>query len=243
MRLHFDVGWLGLAAGILWMSAGPVLAQSPAVPLDELPAAVRESVRRVMQQPSLSASGPAEDFAGRPTLYHWLLDHPDRAAQAWRRLGAPCMEIADRGAGRFGWADQQGSDLSWETIYRSPEMRVWYAQGRVRPGVLLPPLGVRAVVVLRHADYQDAGGKTHIHHQADLFVQTDSKTASLVARLIGPAAPHLTEQCISQLEIFFSALTRYLDRHPEYVEVLLSEERPFGSLPIRPKDQFAQGSR
>jgi hypothetical protein len=210
------------------------------LPLDELPPTLRDSVRRIMEQPSLRASGPAEDFNGRANLYQWLLDHPDRAAQAWRRLGAPCMEITDRGAGRFGWADQQGSDLSWETIYRSPEFRIWYAQGRVRPGLLLPSLSLRAVVVLRHADYQDAGGRPHIRHQADLFLQTDSKTAGLFARLIGPAAPHLTEQCVSQLEIFFSGLTRYLDRHPEYVEVLLCGDRPFGSLPSR-NGPLAQG--
>ncbi|MBY0522174.1 MAG: hypothetical protein K2R98_02175 [Gemmataceae bacterium] len=245
------LGRLLLAAGVFWVSAATVLAQpapiprdgkklperslpasaAQSVPWDELPQPARDPVRRIIEQPTLSASGPVEEFTGHGPMYLWLLDHPDRAAQAWRRLGAPCLDIADRGQGRFGWSDQQGSDLSWETVYRSGEMRIWYAEGRARPGLLLPPLGVRAVVVLRHGERLDAQGRPRLYHQADLFLQTDSKTAGLMARLIGPTAPRLTEQCVTQLELFFSALTCYLNRHPERAEVLFFGERPLGWLP------------
>jgi len=248
MRHHpTQLGWLILALGMVW--ASPAMAQVPRVdneqsmlppqansktarlPLDELPPAIRDKVRRVIEQPSLSASGPIEEFAGRPALYYWLLDHPDRAAQAWRRLGAPALDITDRGQGRFGWADQQGSDLIWDTVYRTPEMRIWYAEGRARPGLLLPSLSVRAVVVMRHGQRIDTLGRTRIYHQADLYLQTDNKTAALLARWIGPSAPRLTEQCVVQLEVFFSALTCYLDRHPERAEPLFFGDRPLGWIP------------
>jgi len=212
------------------------------VPLEELPAGVRDTVRRIIGQPTLSARAPAEDFAGAPSLYQWLLDHPDRAAQAWHRLGSPCLDITDRGAGWFGWADQQGSDLSWETIYRSPQMRIWYAEGKARAGALVPPLAVRAVVVLHHGNYLDSANRSRICHQADLYFQTDSRTASLVARLMGPTAPRLTEQCVTQMQVFFSALTRYMDRHPERADTLFFGDRPLGSAaPPRADKTMARG--
>jgi hypothetical protein len=230
---RLEAGWLGVLVGVLWVGAAPAPAQPtvaraaagitpPAPPLHLLPTEVRAKVRKITDKPTLSARAPAEEFNGQPALYHWLLDHPDRAGLAWRRLGTPCLEIVDRGQGRFGWADDQGSDLYWETILDCPQMRVWYAEGRARPGLLLPPLSVRAVVVLHHWQAPDESGRPRLHHQADLFLQTDSKTAALVARLMGPSAPRLMEQCVTQLQFFFSALTRYLDRYPDRAEALLS---------------------
>jgi hypothetical protein len=192
------------------------------VPLAELPVGVRDKVQRVLDQPTLFARGPAEEFRGQAMMYHWLLDHPDRAALAWRRLGAPCMEISDQGGGRFGWNDGQDNMVQWETIYRSSELRIWYAEGSGRPAPMLPLVPMRAVVVLRCVEKADTLGRSRIGHQADLFAQTDSKTAALVAKILGPSMQRLTEQSITQLEMFFSCLLGYLDRHPEQVPLLLA---------------------
>jgi hypothetical protein len=191
------------------------------VPMDEVPPQLREDVRRALDKPTLFATGPAESFPCRPELYYWLLDHPDRATAAWRRLGATCLPITDRGAGRFGWKDDQGSDLVWETIHQTPEVRVWVAQGQVRLGTHLPIVPVRAVVVLRHNKTSEQNGTTVMSHQADVFVHTDSRTASLATKLMGPSAPRMAEQGVGQLQMFFSALAWYCQRHPEQTQQLL----------------------
>ena len=60
-----------------------------------------------------------------------------------------------------------------------------------------------------------------VQHHADMFMHTDSKTASLVARLMGPSAPRMAEQAAGQMEMFFSALAWYLDQHPAKAETVL----------------------
>src|SRR4051812_18421283 len=65
------------------------------VPIELLPPGVRENVTKVVGQPTLTAHGPAEEF--RAGVYEWLIDHPDRTAVAWRRLGVPCVGITDLG--------------------------------------------------------------------------------------------------------------------------------------------------
>jgi hypothetical protein len=192
-----------------------------AVPLAEIPDRCRAQVRGVLMQSTLSGSGPVEQFPGKPGLYFWFLDHPDRAAKAWRQMGVACQEIVNRGDGRFGWTDGHGSDLRWETVYRAPRMHIWYAEGTVNPGAIFPTVPIRAVVVMHHADAVDAQGESHITHHADLFVQTDSKAAAMIVRLFGPSVPKLTEECLGQMEMFFSALTNYVQRHPEKAEALL----------------------
>src|SRR5437870_10421259 len=83
------------------------------VPLQDIPVAFRERLRRITEHPTLRARGPLEVFRGRMDLYHWLLDHPDRGVVAWRRLGAKCGDIDERGAGHFSWTDGQGSEIHW----------------------------------------------------------------------------------------------------------------------------------
>jgi hypothetical protein len=182
--------WL-IGALFFCLAVSAVRAQPPStrpetaalVPLAEVPPALRERVRRVLEQPALYARGPTEEFTGCPELYFWFLENPHRAAAAWRRLGAPCLEIMDRGSGRFGWNDGEGTDICWETIYRSDLLRVWYAEGSARPTPLLPAVPVRVVVVLRHCQQPDATGQSLLYQQADLFVQTESRAANLVTRM------------------------------------------------------------
>jgi hypothetical protein len=246
-RGRVGVCGLGCVAGVLWASAGLAGAQAPlrapaaevlpgAVPLDELPAPVRERVRQVVQQPTLCTHGPAEVFVCQPATYYWLLDHHDRAAAAWRRLGARCVEISDRGGGRFGWSDGQGSDVHWDTVHRGPGLRVWYAEGVVRAGLLLPAVPVRAVVVLRHAAGHDEDGRPLLGHQLSLFVHADSRAATLAKRLLGASVPRLAEQYVLQMEQFFSSLARYLYRYPDQAEPLLSDAVRLapGATPARP---------
>src|SRR5262245_5182940 len=128
MRCRLRPCWLGLLAGVVW--AGTARAQpaprasstaadkahaAALVPLNELPPHVREGARLTLEKPTLFSHGPAESFVCDPSVYYWFLDHPDRAVTAWRRLGAKCVSISDRGGGRFGWSDESGGDIVWET--------------------------------------------------------------------------------------------------------------------------------
>ena len=227
---RIEVSCLGLLAGLLWAGAATACAQQPPapaweaapVPLEQLPDPVRERVRQVLEHPTFHATGPAESFLCNPEQYYWFLEHPDRAVVAWRRLGARCIDIQDRGNGRFGWSDNLGSDVAWSTVYRDAGMRVWYAEGSVRAGKMLPLLPVQAVVVLHYAALSDQGGQAFVRHQAELTLHTDSKTAALVARMIGASAPRLGQQYVAQLEMFYSALAWYLGQHPRQAEALLS---------------------
>jgi hypothetical protein len=187
----------------------------PRVPVEQLPPELRDKVQQVLEQPTLSAPGQAESFACQPALYHWLLDHPNQCVGLWRQMGARVTHIEERGNGWFAWVDGQGSEVRWGTVLRTPELRVWYAEGRVKPGVLLPSAQVRAVVVMYHRELQDAKGKTGIRHQARLYVTTDSRAMNLAARLMGGTAPRLAEQYMGQLEMFYGALAWYLDQDAE----------------------------
>src|SRR5205823_745701 len=202
--------------------------------------ALRDRVRKVVSQPTLVTHAAADEFKASPKMYEWLLDHPDRAAIAWGRAGVECAPITDRGNGRFAYTDDEGSDIVWSTIANGPNARIWYAEGQVRAGRLMPLIPVKAVVVLRHTYQENGGDGPRIRHQVDVFAQADSRAANIVTRLFGATADRMAEQGAEQMLTFFSALSKYLAQHPERTDKLLAprpSERRAESLEPRAKSQ------
>ena len=99
--------------------------------------------------------------------------------------------------------------------------RVWFAEGQARLAAHLPLITVRAVAVLRYTKRRESSGRTFVTHDVDVYMQTDSRAAALVLKLIGPAAPHLAEEGASQLLLFFSGVARHLEAHPDETFTLL----------------------
>ena len=245
--------WLGLLAGALWAGTtaaaraqqgsarGADTAQDKAraaaqVPLNLLPPQVREGARHALEKPTVFSRGPAESFVCDPAVYYYFLDHPDLAVAAWRRLGAKCLTITDRGGGRFGWSDPNGSDIVWQTVYSTPELRIWYAEGKARPSPVLPLVPVRAVVLLHHTEMRDRNGNPAIRHRTDMFLRTDSLAANLASKVMGGSPTRIAEQNLGQLQMFFAGLAWYLHRHPERAGTLVPEATvPAQTTPARPR--------
>src|SRR5262245_24345081 len=106
------------SAGGIFRKADP--AQTVPIPWDELNENVTAHAKKMLEKPTLVARGPAETFACMPEQYFWLLDHPDRAVTAWRRLGAKCVSIERRPGNKFAYVDDAGSDVVWETVHQTP---------------------------------------------------------------------------------------------------------------------------
>jgi hypothetical protein len=194
------------------------------VALADMPAATREALTKVMKDPTLTTVSPPEEFVAHPDMYQWLLDHPDRAAAAWRKLGVAAVEIKPLKDGRFCWKDENGSELVWQNVAQGPTGRVWYAEGRVKPGAVLPTVPVTAVAILSHSDKQRPTGDATIKQQLEVFLHTDSKTAALVTKAFGESAPKMAQQGTEQLLMFFSGIAKYAHDRPEKARGLLTSD-------------------
>jgi hypothetical protein len=200
-------------------------AQPVTVPWDVLNERATAIAKQMMERPTVQARGPSETFTCTPKQYYWLLDNPDSAVTAWRRLGAKCVSIQKRGPGKFGYTDESGSDVTWETIHNGPGVRVWFAEGKVKASSVLPLIPVKALVILRHSEGKTSDGVVYIQHYAEVVIHTDSKAAAGVTKLMGQSAPRLAEQGLGQLQLFFSALSCYVGRHPERIDTLFRTEK------------------
>jgi hypothetical protein len=194
------------------------------VALEAMPAATRDALSKVMKDPTLSALSTPEEFVGHPDMYQWLLDHPDRTAGAWRKMGVAAVEIKPLKDGRFCWKDENGSELVWQNVAQGPTGRIWYAEGKVNPGPLLPTVSITAVAVLKYSETPRAAGDAVIKQQIEVFLHTDSKTAALVTKMLGDSAPRMAAQGSEQLLMFFSGIAKYAHEKPEKARVLLAPD-------------------
>lgn len=201
----------------------PTSPTAPSV-LDFVAPNYRDTVAQVMKNATLSAKAADDEFTAHAKIYDWLLEHPDRASLAWRRMKIPCVEIKDLGKGQFHWADPNGSELTWQTVGRFPDGIVWYATGKVNPGTLLPTTPVKAVAILRipRQALDEKAGTAKFQPLVNVYLQTDSRAASALVRMIGPAAPRMAEDGAEQLLLFFSGPARYIYKHPDEAQSLLA---------------------
>jgi hypothetical protein len=194
------------------------------VPLEEMPASTRDTLSKVMKSPTVTATCPPEEFVAHSDVYTWLLDNPDRTAAAWRKLGVEAIEIKTSKDGRFCWKDENGSELTWQSVAQGPSGRVWYAEGKVKPGPFLPTFPVKAVAILNHAAKARPTGDSLIKHQVQIFLHSDSRAANFLTRMFGDAVPKMAEQGSEQLLMFFSGIAKYAHDKPEKAKALLSEK-------------------
>ena len=214
--------------GQSWPAVRTVSANQPAAApslLDYVQPQHRKAVSEVFKNCTLSTKADDDHFLAHPAVYDWLLEHPDRASLAWRRLNIPCLEIQEMAPGRFTWKDpDHGSELVWETVGRVPQGMIWYASGKVKTGPLLPMVHVKAVAVLQAPRTPVEGkiGVAEFTPKIQLYLHSDSRAAQALLRILGPAASRMAEQGAEQLLLFFCGPARYIYRHPDELDRLLS---------------------
>jgi hypothetical protein len=192
--------------------------------LDYVAETHREAVATVIKAPTLTAKATEDEFVAHPKVYDWLLEHPDRTSLAWQRLNVPCVEITDLGKGRFSWTDESGSELTWQIVGTFENGMVWYATGKVKAGMLIPTLPVKAVAVLQspRTAPEASSGEAKFKPLVNVYITCDSKLAAAAMRIAGPSAPRMAEEGAEQLLLFFSGVARYLQRKPDQIETLLA---------------------
>ncbi|MEZ6141300.1 MAG: hypothetical protein R3B84_12085 [Zavarzinella sp.] len=193
--------------------------------LEQLSAKQKKHIYEILQYPTLKTQAPAEKFVANKEMYQWLLDHPDKTSKAWQNLGVAAINIQALNDGRFVWKDETGSEVVWYPIATSERGRIWYATGKVKPAKLIPTVPVTAVALLTHSDEKRPAGDATITHKVEVFMQTDSKVASVVTRMMGDQIPTMAQTGCEQMLLFFSGIARYTHQKPEKIDGLFQTKK------------------
>lgn len=190
--------------------------------LDAVNPEFRDAVAKCMAKATVSTRARGDEVVCTVAVYEWLYEHPDRVALAWQRLKVPSIPINDLGNGKFGWTDEYGSEVVWQTVGTFTDGRIWYATGKVKAAPATPSIPVQSVVVVRHKKRIEKDGVALYAPVVEAYMHSDSKAANLVLRVLGPAVPNVAEQAASQLLDFFGGIAAYVQKHPDRADELLA---------------------
>jgi len=182
----------------------------------------RDAVARCMSKPTVATQATGDEVVCTVAVYEWLYEHPDRVALAWQRLKVPSIPIMAMGEGRFGWTDEYGSRIVWQTVGTFPEGRVWYATGKVKAAPAAPAIPVQSVVVVKHKRRIEKDGVALFVPSVEAYMHSDSKAANLILRVLGPTVPNVAEQAAGQLLDFFGGIAAFVQKHPDRADELLA---------------------
>jgi hypothetical protein len=202
--------------------APAAVAAAPRVSIaDVVKPEFRDAVQKVVKNPTISTRAAGEEVVCTVAVYEWLYDHPDRVALAWMRLKVPAITISDLGGGKFAWTDENGSEVVWQTVGTFADGRVWYATGKVKGGKAMPAIPIQGVIVVSHPKKAEKDGVALFTPTAQAYLHSDSRTANLALRALGPTAPKLAEDAAGQLLDFFGGIAGYVQKHPKEANDLL----------------------
>lgn len=201
----------------------PFATPAPRVPLESIDPAVRDKVASVMDKPTLASRSQPETFNTEHAMYRFLLEHPDQGVKLWRQLGAKVSNIDERPGKTYLWHDGQGSEVTWQIVYRAPGVHVWYAEGKVKPALLLPLQPFRAVAVLAYTEGVDTNNLPAVRHQVHFSLKCEGRAIALAARVMGGSAPRLAEQYLGQLQMFYGGLAWYLYQDGERAKKMFKD--------------------
>ena len=193
--------------------------------LDVVRPEFHEGVLKCVRHPTVATQSAGDEIVCTVAVYHWLYDHPDRVALAWQRLKIPTVTITDLGSGKFGWTDENGSEVIWQTVGTFADGRVWYASGKVKISAVSPSIPIQATFIVSHPRKAEKDGVAVFVPHVQVYVHSDSKAANLALRVIGPSAPRLAEEAASQLLDFFGGIATVVQKNPTKAEMLLGPPR------------------
>ena len=206
LRFLFQAASLGSALGIaggVWATeddARPSFSREAyeqalqAIPLRELPDAVRAKISSVVQQPTIYRRLPVEAIECDPELYTFLVRYPEVVVNIWQLMGVTRVQIRRVAPYVFDADDGAGTQSRVELLYASREKHLLYANGFYEGPLLKRRVTGRCVLLLQSSYSTTAEERPLISSRLDLFVSLDNVGAELVAKtlhpLVGKTADH-----------------------------------------------------
>lgn len=191
-----------------------------AVPFDKLQQDARAKVSGVLEAAMIFRRLPSVVIECDPTLYLFLLDHPDVVVNIWQVLGISRSALLRTGDQTFRADDGAGTLGSIEYLYRSHDTHVVYAEGTYEGALFSKRLGGRCVLVLKTGYVHETNGRYYITCRLDAFVELDSNGVELVARTLQPLMGAAADHNFRETAAFVAGLSRAAEANQAGLERL-----------------------
>ena len=213
------------------------------LPWSRISASERARIQAVLDTSAQYRRLPELHYVVEPSVYEYLVQHPDVAASTWRVLGISEVQIWQTGPLQYEAMAPDGSQGYADVVYRDNSQCLLLWDGAYNNPLIPRPITTRALLWLRY-DFQPASnGQTRVRQKTDVFLAFPSATARAVALLISPVTNVMMDRNLFEISLYARMMSHAKVRDPAWMEQVAL--RMDGVLPQRRQElaTFARLSR
>ncbi len=178
------------------------------IPMDRLSDASKAKVRSVLSNVSVFRRMPIQVIDCDPSLYLFLVRHPDVVVNIWDVLKLSSVELRQTGSDSYRVAEAVGTLANVEFLYRSDDTHVVYAQGVYEGPLFARSVKGSALIVLKSAYVRETNGRHYVTTRLDTFVRIDHGGAELLTKTLHPLMGRTADMNFIQSMAFLGSFSR-----------------------------------
>lgn len=157
-----------------------------AIPYQELDREARIKVGAVLANTTIFRHLPATTIECDPTLFVFLLEHPDLVVNMWEALGVSEVELRRTGEQTFDASDKAGTRGQLEYLYLGPQTHLLYADGTYTGSLMSRPIRGRCVLLMRSTYARTNNGRPVVRCSIDAFLHLENVGVGMLAKTFQP---------------------------------------------------------
>jgi len=212
--------WRGLFGAALLVAAIAAAGAAPDsqdqrldIPWQGIAVALHQRVREVTQHAIFSRDLHGIPVKSSPTVFDFLLDHPDFAATAGRILGIVKYRIAKERDSVFWGDDAHGATGNFELMYAERGKRVYLAKGTFVKR-FLPTIHGRILLVMAYEHRIDQTGERHVINHVRGYLRIDNRILGILVRIARPVVGPIVDRKVLRTFAAASRLTEHASHDP-----------------------------
>jgi len=231
-------GAIGALALAMFLSSGPVSAQrqgnpleatsSPearqsafgSIPLDQLDSQSRAKVDKVLSNVTLFRRLPVRVIECDPSLYLFLIRHPDVVANIWEVFGVSQLHVEQVAPGSFQAVDTIGTRGKLEILHASDDLHLAFGDGSYEGAMSVRPARGCFLLILKSGYLRDTEGRCYITSRMDCFLNVEPGATELVTKVLQPVVSKVIDMNFAQSVGFVGSLSRTAELNPRGIQRL-----------------------
>jgi hypothetical protein len=193
------------------------------IPIEKLDPPARTKVAAILADVSLFRRMPVKVIDCDPSLYLFLVRHPDVVVNIWEVLEISNLRLREVAPRTYQVIDTVGTRATVEVLYSSHDTQVIYATGSYSGPLLARPVQGRCLLLLRNGYVRETNGRHYITSRLDTFMQVDNGGIELLAKTLQPLMGKTADNNFEQTMAFLGSLSRTAEVNSRGVQRLASK--------------------
>ena len=190
------------------------------IPLSKMDEGSRAKVNSVVKQVSVFRRLPTQVIDCDPTLYLFLVEHPDLVVNIWEVMEISNIALTKAADKSYRADDGAGTLGRVEFLYSSHDLHVLYAEGSYEGPMFFNPVKGKCLLVLKTGYVREPSGRNYITCRLDAFIQLDNVGVEFVAKTFQPLVGKTADHNFRETTAFLSLLSRTAETNQAGVQQL-----------------------